>query len=120
MDYSDHTDYLDFVGRGIINLERWGTGRRTIPHDVMIRTIREMVDDLLTFCTLWPSSKKKTACEKIAKFLGIIRDKLAANTQLTDPVKEHLRRASHFLAHILSGDLPVDFTSCYCCCKRCP
>jgi hypothetical protein len=48
MDYSNKTDFWDFIGRAILNLDRWGSGLRVIPHDVMIRTIREMADNLET------------------------------------------------------------------------
>jgi hypothetical protein len=120
MDYSDKSDFWDFIGRAVINLERWGTGRRTLPHDEMIRTMGQMADDLLTFCTLLPPDKTATACEKTARFLAIIRNKLVLDTQLTDKTKDQLRRGSHFFAHILSGDLPIDFKGCYCCCTRCP
>lgn len=120
MDYSDKSDFWDFIGRAVIDLERWGTGRRTLPPDEMIRKMGKMADDLLTFCTLFPPGEMVTACEKIARFLAVIRDKLMQDTESADKVKEQLRRGSHFLAHILSGDLPIDFKGCYCCCTRCP
>lgn len=119
MDYSNKTDFWDFIGRAILNLDRWGSGLRVIPHDVMIHTIREMADDLLGFCTMWAPSETATVCEKIANVLATIRDNLSKEPQLTSSTKHKLKRASHFLSHVLSGDFR-DFNQCHECCTKCP
>lgn len=110
-------EFLDFIGDAIVNLQNWNRGIGVRPH-ILLRQMREMSDEMLAYSTSLPPGEDATACEKSARFIVILRVELT-KTGLTDTIKLHMRRASHFCSHILSGDLPVDFLSCPCCCKKC-
>ncbi|OOQ82784.1 hypothetical protein PEBR_37584 [Penicillium brasilianum] len=115
---SNKVEFLNFIGDAIVNLECWGSRKGAPRRHELIRKVKELADKMLTYSTSLPPGKVGIACEKVARFLMIIRVKIM-KAVLTERIKFHLRRASHFCAHILSEDLPVDYSSCPCCCKKC-
>ncbi|KAJ5368614.1 uncharacterized protein N7496_008374 [Penicillium cataractarum] len=110
-------EFLNFIGDSIVSLQNWNSGRGVRPH-ILLGQMREMSDTMLAYSTSLPPGEAATACEKTARYLVAIRVSLT-QTGLTDTIKLNMRRASHLCSHILSGDLPVDFSSCPCCCKKC-